>query len=276
MGELFDLETWRQAVLGSLSELGSSFVAFLPSLIATLVILGVGWLVSKAVEVAAARGLRRVGLDDASRRLRIASTLEQAGIRSSPSRMTARLLFWVLMLTFVLSAVETLGLTAVTSTIDRLIAYLPNVIAAGLILLLGLLLGRFARSVVGSAAAAANVEQAVRLGALSETLVVMIVSVLALEQLGVDTRLLVTVISVALGAVSLTLGVAFALGARPVVSHILAGHFLRQSLPAGASVEIAGRRGTVERVGPVDTLLSDGQRRWSVPNSRLLEEEVLR
>jgi hypothetical protein len=268
--------TWRQVILDSIGELSTEVVAFLPSLAATVAILIAGWLVSKAVEAVAGRGLRRVGLDEVGRRLGLDRTLERAGISSSPSRIVARLLFWILMLTFVLSGVETLGLSAVTTTIDRLIAYLPNVIAAGLIVVLGLLLGRFSRSVLGSAAAAADVPQAARLGALAQGLVVLVVGVLALEQLGIDTRIVAVMISVVLGAASLSVGVTFALGARPVASHILAGHFLRQSLAEGESVEIAGQRGTVERVGPIDTLLSDGEKRWSVPNGLLIEEVVVR
>lgn len=276
MGEIFDVEAWRQVVIDSLTQLGATVAGFLPSLLATFLILGIGWLVSKGVEIAAVRVLRRFGLDEASSRLGLDRVLARAGVASPPSRITARLLFWVLMLTFVLSAVETLGLTAVTSTIDRLIAFLPDVIAAGLILVLGLLLARFSRSVVGSAAAAANVGEAVRLGAATQSLVVVVVSVLALQQLGVDTQILTTIIAVGIAAAGVTLGLAFALGARPVVAHILAGHFLRQSLSPGDSVEVAGRRGIVERVGPVETTFRDGERRWSMPNSKLLEEDLVR
>jgi hypothetical protein len=271
---IFDLAAWRTVLVDSLVELGATVARFLPSLVATLVILGVGWLVSRVVEAVAARTLHQLGLDRVSRRLRLTEFLGQAGITAPPSRITARLLFWVLMLTFLLSAVDTLGLSAVTSTIDRLIAYLPSVIAAGLIVILGLLLGRLVGNLVSSGAVAAGLDQARRLGAAAQSLVVMVVGVLAIEQLGVQAQILVTVISVVLGAVSLTLGVAFALGARPVVSHILAGHFLRQSLVRGGAVEVEGRRGVVERVGPVDTLIRDGERAWSIPNARLLEEVV--
>lgn len=274
--DAFDLEAWRQILIDTLGELITAVAMFLPILSATLVILVVGWLVSKAVELVASRGLRRFGLDEAARRVRLDEVLQRAGVESPPSRIAARILFWVLMLTFVLSAVETLGLTAVTATIDRLIAFLPNVLAAGLLLVLGFVMARFTGSVISSAAAAAQVDQAARLGAATQSLLVVIVAVLALEQLGVDTQLLVTLMSVIVGTLSLTLGVAFALGARPVISHILAGHFVRQSLAVGDSVEIRGRRGTVERVGAVDTLFFDGEKRWSVPNSNILEDEVIR
>jgi len=276
MKEIFDIESWRQVVVSSLTELGTKVAQFLPSLIGTIVLLVVGWVASKLVEAVVRRVLRRLGIDRAAGRTRVADALRRAGIESAVSTIFAKLLFWTLMLTFLLSAVETLGLSAVTTTIDRLIGFLPSLIAAGLIVLLGLMLGRLVRNVVGSGAAAANVPRAQRIGAAAGGLVVLVVFVLALEQLGIETSLLVTVLTVLIAAVSLTIGVSFALGARPVVTHILAGHFLRQSLPRGATVEVRGQRGSVEQVGPLETLVRNGERIWSIPNAALIEETVQR
>jgi len=276
MSEIFNVEAWRQVLVNSLTEFGETAAVFLPSLIATLVILGVGWLVSRLVAAVSERVLLQLGLDRASARLGISERLREAGAPLTPSHIVARLVFWVLMLTFLLSAVETLGLSAVTATIDRLISFLPNVIAAGLIFVLGLLLARLVRNLVSSGAAAAEFPQAPRLGSLAEIVVAIVVGVVALEQLGIETEMLVTVVTAIVGAVGLTVGVAFALGARPVITHILAGHFLRQSLPSGGSVEVGGQRGVVERVGAVDTLVRDGEHSWSIPNGRLIEEIVIR
>lgn len=276
MSEIFDVEAWRQVLINSLTEFGETTAGFLPSLTATLVILGVGWLVSRLVAAVSERVLLQLGLDRAAARLGLTARLREAGVSPAPSHLVARLVFWVLMLTFVLSAVETLGLSAVTATIDRLIAFLPNVIAAGLIFVLGLLLARLVRNLISSGAAAAELPQASRLGSLAEIVVALVVGVVALEQLGIETQMVVTVVTAVVGAVAVTVGVAFALGARPVITHILAGHFLRQSLPSGGSVEVGGQRGVVERVGAVDTLVRNGEHSWSIPNGRLIEEIVIR
>lgn len=276
MSEIFDLAAWRQVLVNSLAELGKTVAGFLPNLAATLVILGIGWLVSRLAQAVSERLMVRMGLDRASDRLRISDVLREAGLSASLSRILARLVFWVLMLTFLLSAVETLGLTAVTVTIDRLIGFLPNVIAAGLILVFGLLLARLVRNVVSSVAAAAELGQATRVGGLAQGTVALVVGVVALEQLGIETEVVVTLITVTVAALGVALGFAFALGARPVITHILAGHFLRQTLPPGGSVEVDGRRGIVERVGAVDTLLRNDAGAWSIPNARLIEEVVAR
>lgn len=276
MEEIFDIEAWQQVVVNSLTELGADVARFLPKLVGTLVLLLVGWAVSKLVEVLVRRLLHRLGLDRVSARIRVAEALQRAGVEAPPSRIIARLLFWALMLTFILSAVETLGLTAATAAIDRLIGFIPNAVTAGLMILFGLLLGRFIRNLAGSGAAAVGLGGARRIGSAAGGLVVLLVAVLALEQLGIETALLVTVLTVLVGAACLTVGVSFALGARPIVTHILAGHFLRQSLPNGSLVEIQGQKGTIERIGPLDTLVREGGRSWSIPNATLMEETVLR
>lgn len=277
MNELPELTTaWRDVLGRAATEFGATVVGFVPNLVAAVLILAAGWLVSRLVELAAARGLRALGLDRVATRVHIAEVLDRAGVRLAASEVLAKLLFWLLMLTFVLSSVETLGLSAVTATLDRLVAYIPSLVGAALVLLLGLLVARFTASVVSSAAAAAGLPSAPRLGFLAQLAVAGLVVVLAVEQLGVATQVLVAPLTAAVAAAGLSAGLAFALGARPIVTHILAGHFLKQSLPRDVFVEIGGQRGVVERIGPTDTVLRDGDRVWSVPNARLLEDVVVR
>jgi hypothetical protein len=274
--QLFDLETWREILVRAFSELGTTIAGFVPSLVGALLILGLGWALSRALEAVAARALRTVGLDAAATRLGITELLARAEIRLAFSRIVAKLLFWLVMLTFLLSSVETLGLSAVTATIDRMIAFIPNVIGAALITVIGLLLGRFVSTLISSGAAAAGLPSAPRLGFMAQVVIGGLVIVTAVEQLGVATEVLVLPFTVLLGVAGLAVGLAFALGARPVVTHILAGHFLKQSLPRDGSIEIDGQRGLVERVGAVDTLLRNDERAWSVPNAALLEKVVER
>jgi hypothetical protein len=193
----------------------------------------------------------------------------------APSAIVARILFWILMLTFLLAATEMLGLQAVTTTIDRLIAYLPNVVGAALIIMLGFVLGRAAQRLVVSGASMAKLPQADKLGAASHGVVLLVTAVIAVDQLGLRTDFLVTIITVLAATLSLTMGLAFALGARTLITHILAGHYLRQSLPSGATVEIGDRRGVVESIGAVNTVLRKDDRTWIVPNAMILEDVVV-
>lgn len=276
MDPLSDISTWQDAFLQAASEMGTRLVAYLPNLVGALLILVIGWLVARSIELAASRGLRKLGLDRVAARLRIAEVIDRAGLGISVSQGVARLLFWLLMLTVLLACVDTLGLDAVTVTVDRLIAYIPSLVAATLIVVFGLLLARLLGGVVSSGAAAAGFPNAARLGFLVQLLAAGLVVVVAIEQLGVGTAVLVGPLTAVLAALGLSAGLAFALGAYPIVTHILAGHFLKQSLPRDTFVEIDGERGVVERIGAIDTVLRNGDRTWSVPNAKLINQTVIR
>jgi small-conductance mechanosensitive channel len=104
----------------------------------------------------------------------------------------------------------------------------------------------------------------------------MLVAVIAVQQLGVSTDVLVAPLTALLATAGFAAGLAFARGAHPIITHILAGQFLKQSLPRDSFVEVEGRRGVVERIGPTDTLLRNGDERWSIPNAQLLNQVVTR
>jgi hypothetical protein len=276
MGELFDDASWRTVLLRVLSEFGAKVAAFVPNLIGAIVLLLVGWAIARLVEVTARRALRTVGVDRAAARLRFAEVLGRAGVHLTLSEILAKLVFWLLMLTFLLASVETLRLTAATATIDRLVTYLPNLLGAILIALIGFVFARFLGSLVGATAATADLPGAARLGVLAQTIVSGLVVIVAIEQLGIAIDVLLLPFTVVLAGAGLAAALAFALGARPLVTHILAGHFLKQSLPRDGFIEVDGRRGVVERIGPIDTLLRDGDTRWSIPNGELMERVIQR
>lgn len=273
MNELSKMEAWGDVIVNAFSELATKVLGFMPHLVGALLILLLGWGLSRLVEVTARRVFRTLGINRLASRYRLA---ERAGLRSALSEALARVVFWLLMVMFLLSSVQALGLPAVTATIDRLVAYFPNLIGATLIVGLGLLMVRLLGSVASSAAAAAGVPGAPRLGFLVRVLSAGLVTIVAVEQLGIATAILVWPLTAVLATAGFAAGLALALGARPIVAHILAGHFLKQSLPRDSFVEIGGERGIVERIGPTDTLLRNGERKWSIPNAHLLEQVVIR
>ncbi len=267
------LDHWRQVVVVEFSELGAQIAAWLPNVVGALLILVIGWGLARLLAAVARRALRGIGLDRLGSRHRVS---ERVGLEVSLSDAVARLAFWSVMLVFALAAVQALGVAAVTSMTDRLFGFLPNLIGAAVTALLGTLLARFVGSVTTSAAIASGISSGPRIGFAVQLLGVGLVAAVTLEQLGLATNILVIPLTAALTVGGLAVGLALALGARPVVTHILAGHFLKQSLPRDTFIEIDGERGVVERVGAVDTLLRNGDKRWSVPNAYLMERVIKR
>ncbi len=271
MSQIFFGKPWIEVR----SDILAALAGYLPVLLTALGLLLAGYLLARLVEALSRRAIRRTSFD------RMASAASPAGGADGGTRAPdrshsdtlARALFWIVMLTFALLAVRVLGIASLSAVIEKLIAFVPSLLAAVAILAAGLFAGGVVESLLLSAAAA-NPAYASRLGGAGKGLVVVAFAILAIEQLGVRTEILVIFSGTVLMALGLTMGIAFALGARPVITHILAGHYLRQILPRGRVVEVRGRRGEIEQVGPVHTVFRDDDGAWSVANGHLLEETI--
>ena len=256
-----------------LNGVAGSAIEFLPKAVGAFVVFVLGWLIAKLVRAVLVRSIQ-VSLDALLERSGLMEALERASISAQPSQIVGGVAYWLILILFIMGAAEIVGLTAVTSAITRILGYIPNVISAALVLAAGVFLARFIGNVVTSAASAAGLSYAKGLGAVAQTSIVVMVVVVTLEQLGVDTQILITVITVTVAAITAGMGLSFALGSRDIVTAILAGHYLRQTLPEGEAVEVDGRRGVVDQIGPIATTFRDGESKWSIPNRRLMDEVI--
>ena len=263
----------QQMLIDMMTNVTGGTIAFLPKLVGALVVLLIGWVIAKIVRAILVRSVQ-VSLDQLLERSGLMETLERASISAQPSQIVGSVVYWLIYILFIMGAAEIVGLDSVTSAITRILGYVPSVISAALVLAAGVFLARFVGNVVTSGATAADLSYAKGLGAVAQTSIVVMVLVVTLEQLGVDTQILVTVITVTVAAIMAGMGLAFALGSREIVTAILAGHYLRQTLPEGVVVEVDGRRGRVDQIGPIATTFRDGTASWSIPNRRLMDETV--
>lgn len=263
----------KDILVSMVTDTAAAMINFLPKLVGAIAVLLLGWLIARALRAVVQRAIRG-GLDALLERTGVQRALERTSMTSTPSEILGGVLYWLVMILFVMAASRVIGLTAVSDAITRIFAYLPSVISASLVLAAGTFLARFVGNLITSAATAANLSYARGLGAVAHTGIVVMVGVVTLEQLGVDTQILVTVITVTVAAITAGMGLAFALGARDVVSSILAGHYLRQSISPGARLEVAGRQGVLEQIGPISTILRSEGGSWSVPNARLMDEII--
>ena len=263
-----------QLVIDALIRIVTDMVAYLPSLANGLLALLIGYLVARVVRWVLRAVLRRVGIDPLAERSGVVTGLRRLGIPLVPSALIAQIVFGLLLVTFMITATRLMLLEAVAVLLERLLTFLPNIIAALLVFLLGSAAARLAGIFVAGSAAGAGLGYARQLGRLVEALGSLFVVVLALSVLGIDTALLVTAITILIAAFGLALGLALGLGARPIAYQILAGYYVRQRLRPGQAIQIEQVRGEVSGTGSVNTVVNTATGPIIVPNSVLIESTV--
>ena len=264
-------ELWTQIV----EQFQSVTASALPPLAGALLLLLVGWLLALLGRAIVSGLLRRLGLDGLAERLGIDQALSKTGIERPVSGILGRVIYWFILLVFVLAATNRLGLVGVSDTLGGLISYLPSVLAAALILFLGVVLGRFLGNAVGTFAEQAGVSGGRVLGQAIRFLVIGLTAILAMEQLNLETRLLSTIAVIVIGAVALAMGLAFGLGSRGLAQSIMAGFHAREAFKPGQRLAIRDYTGQLVRIDAAQAVLETEAGYVSLPNTALLEEEVL-
>lgn len=196
-----------------------SIVGFLPNLLGALLILLVGFIVAKVVSAIVGKLLEKTGMDRKLHESSAHNYVEKVLPGASPSRGIARLVFWLIFVFFLVAAIGALGIDAVTTFMNDVLAYLPNVIVAILIFVVAALI---AGAVAGAIARfMGDTPTGKIVGTIVPALVMVIAMFMILEQLQIAPEIVRIAFAATMGALALGLALAFGLGGRGVAERML-------------------------------------------------------
>ena len=185
-------------------------LSVLPAFLAATLILLVGYFVAKQIERWVDRTLKRLDFNKVAEAGGLREAVDRTGGGLDPVHAVGKLLFWMLMLVVILLASAALGLDSINRMFAIMIGFVPTLIAAIVIVILGIVVGEFLRGLILASAGA--MEGVPMLANIAKGSVVVIAVFMALQQLGVAEELITAAFTVVLGAVALAVGLAFGLG----------------------------------------------------------------
>ncbi len=269
-----------QPVIQALTQTITAIVNFVPHLINGLIILIIGYIISVIIRWLLRFIFRQVRLEQLLQRTGIENVLHGLGVRISIVEILVQIVFFFLILSFATSAVRLMGLDAVANLLNNVLAFVPQAISAGLIIIFGSMIARFLGRTVASLADGVNITYSNALGKIVEYAVVAFVMVLAISTLGVNTAILTTCLTIIVASFGLAVAITFALGARESARHVIAGYYVRQNFVPGQQLQLGDQRGTVRGISStytvLDTVNAAGIRRTvSLPNALLLQSAIV-
>ncbi len=214
-------EFWERALTGPLSELGTSVQAFLPSLLWMLIIVVAGLCLAWGAGHLVERLLRVISIDALSNRLGVGAALARGGLKAEFSTLAGRGVYWLLVIFTIIAGLAVLNVELLNQFARSLLAYLPHLFIAALILVAGYLLSNFISRAVLIAAVNAGLPPARMLAACSRWVVQLIAIAMALEQLGIAETVVVVGFALLMGGVVLAGAIAFGLGAKDLAKDYL-------------------------------------------------------
>jgi small-conductance mechanosensitive channel len=219
-------------VTGAWNAFATKITIFLPKLIGAIIIFVVGLIVAKLIKMGVVRLLKLVRLDTAAEKTGLKSFLQKGNITKTSSEILGALVYWFIMILVIIASLDALGLPIVSDILNDIFLYIPNVVAAIIILLLGFLLGGLLSAVVRTAASNAGLTTAEGLGKTALYAVIFFSASIALLQLGIGEEIVASAFIIAFGAAALALALAFGLGGKEMAAEYLKRWSEKKKTPA--------------------------------------------
>jgi len=210
----------QQLVIAPLQTALNQLLSFVPAILGALLILLVGGLIAKLIEQLIVKGLKLITLDKIADQIQLSTILSRGGIKRKFSELVGAIIYWIVMLAFVMAALNALNLTVAAELFQQIVSFLPNVIAAVFILIVGAFAAAFLSATVRTATSNAGIAQAHLLGQAVQTVVIIFAAVAALQQLQI--QFVGEVFLVILGSVALGCAIAFGLGCKDIAGRWVA------------------------------------------------------
>ncbi len=253
----------------SLDTLGEA----LPRFAGAILLLVLGILVAGIVARILRRILLAVGLDGLGDRSGAHDALGQIGLERSLSALLARAVRIVLVVTVIVAALSLLGLGVLDTALNEVVLFLPKLLVALVLVLVGVVVAQWVGDRVGRFAD--QLDLGGPLAQLAQAAVLALFVLTALAQIAVPVAILTAVVATVVIAVTLTFALAFGLGGRDVARQISAGRYVSGSFELGQTITVAGINGRIVALEGAATVLESSEgRRVRVPNSLLIDSVV--
>lgn len=261
--------------LESLRVFGEKFMDTIPGLLLGIIVLLIAWLLARIISSGFEKLLKTVKFDQFSERMKLTTFLNQMGVQMSPSALIGRFIYWIFVLLIIASAAETLNWTAVSYQIQRFLDYLPNLITAILVFIVGTYLASLVRDFVRSSTSSLGISTGRILSSVIYYVLFIMVVLTAMEQAKIDTKILSTNLLIIIAAIMLAAAISYGFASKDVLSNILAGFFIKRTFQKGMLIEIDGVKGTIIEITNIAvTLQMSDNERMVIPSQQLLTGKV--
>ncbi len=207
---------------GPLLQLWDTMIAYLPNLLGAIVVFVLGILIAFVLRSVVEQAIKLLRIDDLAQKLEIRAQFERVGIHLHIGRLLGWIVKWFFIIVALIAATDILGWHQLTSYLQDIVLFIPNVIIAVIILLAGILLGNFVQGVVKSAVEAAQLASANFLSGIAKWAILVFSFMAALVQLQIAPDLIRTLFTGLVFMLALSGGLAFGLGGRDQAEKFLA------------------------------------------------------
>lgn len=229
----------------ALGDLITSFVKGVPNFIMALVIVILGLIIAKVLSKIIQKALVTINIDAIGEKLNEIDFIDKANIKIKLSSVLSKIVYYVLVLFFMVAATDVLGMPAVSNLVSNLFNLIPNLIVAGIILILGTLMADAVRGIAQSALESLGIPSARMLASFVFYFLFINIIISALTQAQINTEFLSQNISLLIGGIVLAFAIGYGLASKASMSNFLASYYSKGKFDVGDTITIDGETGKI-------------------------------
>ncbi|WP_299106875.1 mechanosensitive ion channel domain-containing protein [uncultured Tenacibaculum sp.] len=250
-------------------------IEFLPTVAGFVGFVIISWIVIKVFLYIVRKALAKTKIDEWSKKLSKTEIFGNSTINIVLTNVILAVLKWFLIFVFVMLGAEIFGLTAVSDGVKSFFAYLPKLLTALGIFVAGAYLGTVVKKAIQSMFKSMEISGGNVVGNIAFYLIVVFLSITALDQAGVDTSVIKSNLTLLIGSILLAFTIAFGLGARDAVARLLFGYYSRKNIGIGETVKINDIEGVVIAIDNICMTIKTADGKVVLPIKDVVDNKII-
>lgn len=268
------LNEWKNLTFDSLTAMGRDVASALPKIIGALIILLVGWVVTKIILFVLGKVLKLAKVNLLSDKINEMDLFGKGDFNIDIIKIILGFVKWVLLLVFLIVAADILSWEIISTEIGNLLRYLPRLFSALALMMIGLYIGNFIKKTVKKVFDSLEFGGSNLVSNLLFYIIVIFISITALNQAGIDTTIITNNVTMILGAFLLAFAIGLGLGSRDVITDLLRSFYTRRTFAVGDKLVIGKHTGTVEAIENNSLTLVTKDGKFVIPIKDVVQSKV--
>ncbi len=266
-----DLSYFTERVSQAFSEYLGGILRSLPAIGAGILLLLVGWGLARLLRMLIDRIFKRTGLHGAAERSGVDRVFSRLG---GLTVVVSTLAYWLVQLFFILASARVMDLAIVTEAIHAFFSYVPVLLTAVGIFVFGVWLGERVQQLTTNLSGSIGLIGGRILGRIFFVVIVLFMSITALNMAGVDTTLITSNILLLVGGILVAFSVAYGMASRDILANMLGSYYGKERFKPGMRLRIGSDEGVIEKIDSVSIALRTPDRLVLLPTRQLMTERI--
>jgi len=268
------INEWKNLTFESLNTIGGGIASTLPNILGAIVILIVGWLITKIVTLILKKVLKVAKVDKLTEKINDTDLFGKSTMNFKISKVIIGFVRWIMFLIFLIVAVDIMNWEIISTEIGNLLRYLPRLFSAIALFLIGLYIATYIKKGVLGLFESFEFSGSKIISSLVFYIIIVFISITALNQAGIDTTIITNNVTIILGAFLLAVSIGLGLGSKEIIADLLRTFYSRKNYEVGDRVKIKGIEGTVEAIDNICMTLRTTEGKMVIPIKKVMDNTV--